>query len=228
MQKLLEGLRGQQQSSGGAGGTEGWQELHPLCSAPPEKVDGGAEEGLRPPRLQREGGLAGRTTSEEGRTDQGKETDGHVGTELKGLGDTDSMLLVGICFPSPEFQRQICAGEERVGGWEGGSPTRGSPRDGTTAQVSHTEPPRDWLCREPKKRSGTLAASTGDLGVVKAVHEGGHEGPSIPETHALSQKRCPWGKKGVGAAPVAGSRGLCPSHPTAVKVALGPTRRGAG
>lgn len=92
-----------------------------------------------------------------------------------------------------EFRkRHRCAGVNGVGGRviNKGEATR----TGAGAQASYMEPPRDWLCREPKKHSRVLVTSRGNLGVSEeVVHRGDQEGPLHPRKTWHHHRMLSWG-----------------------------------
>lgn len=135
------------------------------------------------------------------RWEVGKNTLGN-GTQMDMVGRgrcrvTDNMP-VGVCLPSVPVwssgRGRLCwragGGRQREESHQQG----GATRTATGAQASHMEPPRDWLCREPKKHSRMLVTSRGDLGVSEeVVHGGDQEGPSTPEIHGITTEMRFWG-----------------------------------
>lgn len=177
----------------------------PRAQLLPRRPRAGGRGGAQPspcpldPRLQREGDAAGRPGSAQARspgvsrgtTDQGKETDGHAGTEAT---DDTRWGWASHLSRSAEFRAEAalcCAEGERRRRKVG---NKGEPQGQGPMPGSHTQPPRDWL-QTAKDAQGHRWHLQGTWGGESRAW-GDHKGPSSPEIHTTPRQCCPGVERG--------------------------------
>lgn len=152
-----------------------------------------------------------------GTTDQGKETDGHAGTEAT---DDTRWGWASHLSRSAEFRAEaaLCCGERERQRRKVGN--KGEPQGQGPMPGSHTQPPRDWL-QTAKDAQGHRWHLQGTWGGESRAW-GRPQRPLQPRNPHNATAVLPWGGEGVAAAPVAmGGRGSRAPHTPAAGSGLG-------
>ena len=170
---------------------------------------------------RRTGPAQARGPGEQGRTDWGKETDGHGEQGAEGTGATDDTLDGAASHLSGS--RVAGRGGGVLGAWgrrlERRAINRGRPKDRDQRPGESHGTTKRLAVRTTKEPLRDMRGTYRGPGHGEPLHGRDHGALSTPETHAWPQECCPG---------VSGQEGSCPVTPQQweVALALGPTRGG--